>query len=198
MTKQRTGERCGARRTLCRTVQEAQPSDSDPSGPIPADVPHAGRASLAGVPRLRALGPSDRMHPRSIHSECMSASKWNFPGQFSTLSIPVAFMPHALVVAKRRGLQGVFGPEFAGASALLYSGLPSAAGLSPRPTRKATWRSGYATVCKTVYPGSIPGVASNNFNDLTTGRTTARTKLPPSCHRLSSNSVQSGWQRVTN
>jgi hypothetical protein len=27
---------------------------------------------------------------------------------------------------------------------------------------KATWRSGYATVCKTVYPGSIPGVASNN------------------------------------
>src|SRR5207302_445049 len=22
----------------------------------------------------------------------------------------------------------------------------------------ATWRSGYATVCKTVYPGSIPGV----------------------------------------
>jgi hypothetical protein len=28
---------------------------------------------------------------------------------------------------------------------------------------KATWRSGYATVCKTVYPGSIPGVASNNL-----------------------------------
>jgi hypothetical protein len=26
---------------------------------------------------------------------------------------------------------------------------------------KATWRSGYATVCKTVYPGSIPGVASS-------------------------------------
>jgi hypothetical protein len=25
---------------------------------------------------------------------------------------------------------------------------------------EATWRSGYATVCKTVYPGSIPGVAS--------------------------------------
>ena len=25
----------------------------------------------------------------------------------------------------------------------------------------ATWRSGDATVCKTVYPGSIPGVASN-------------------------------------
>jgi hypothetical protein len=26
--------------------------------------------------------------------------------------------------------------------------------------RMATWRSGYAAVCKTVYPGSIPGVAS--------------------------------------
>jgi hypothetical protein len=28
---------------------------------------------------------------------------------------------------------------------------------------KATWRSGYAAVCKTVYPGSIPGVASNKL-----------------------------------
>jgi hypothetical protein len=27
----------------------------------------------------------------------------------------------------------------------------------------ATWRSGYATVCKTVYPGSIPGVASTQL-----------------------------------
>ena len=27
--------------------------------------------------------------------------------------------------------------------------------------QKATWRSGYAAVCKTVYPGSIPGVASS-------------------------------------
>jgi hypothetical protein len=27
--------------------------------------------------------------------------------------------------------------------------------------RMATWRSGYAAVCKTVYPGSIPGVASS-------------------------------------
>ncbi len=26
--------------------------------------------------------------------------------------------------------------------------------------RGATWRSGYATVCKTVYSGSIPDVAS--------------------------------------
>jgi hypothetical protein len=32
--------------------------------------------------------------------------------------------------------------------------------------RGATWRSGYATVCKTVYPGSIPGVASNKTKDL--------------------------------
>ena len=31
----------------------------------------------------------------------------------------------------------------------------------------ATWRSGYAAVCKTVYPGSIPGVASTRkINDL--------------------------------
>jgi hypothetical protein len=30
----------------------------------------------------------------------------------------------------------------------------------------ATWRSGYAAVCKTVYPGSIPGVASSKINDL--------------------------------
>src|ERR1700681_4012400 len=34
-----------------------------------------------------------------------------------------------------------------------------------RPGTKslATWRSGYAAVCKTVYPGSIPGVASTLF-----------------------------------
>ena len=35
------------------------------------------------------------------------------------------------------------------------------------PRRGATWRSGYATVCKTVYSGSIPDVASiNMINDL--------------------------------
>ena len=56
--------------------------------------------------------------------------------------------------------QACFALAFAGASALLYSGLPSASGLSPRPTRKATWRSGYATVCKTVYTSSILVVAS--------------------------------------
>jgi hypothetical protein len=32
--------------------------------------------------------------------------------------------------------------------------------------RMATWRSGYAAVCKTVYPGSIPGVASRQINHL--------------------------------
>jgi hypothetical protein len=31
----------------------------------------------------------------------------------------------------------------------------------PLSPATATWRSGYATVCKTVYPGSIPGVASS-------------------------------------
>ncbi len=30
----------------------------------------------------------------------------------------------------------------------------------------ATWRSGYAPVCKTGYAGSIPAVASNLINDL--------------------------------
>ena len=30
----------------------------------------------------------------------------------------------------------------------------------PATPLTATWRSGYAAVCKTVYPGSIPGVAS--------------------------------------
>ena len=46
----------------------------------------------------------------------------------------------------------------------------SSAVMRPLPNRlrpftylrlEATWRSGYAAVCKTVYPGSIPGVASS-------------------------------------
>jgi hypothetical protein len=52
---------------------------------------------------------------------------------------------------------------------------------------EATWRSGYATVCKTVYPGSIPGVAS-----------TRRLKLcaaPAVCHR--SFHCESGASLVT-
>jgi hypothetical protein len=32
--------------------------------------------------------------------------------------------------------------------------------------RAATCQSGYGAVCKTVYPGSIPGVASNKINSL--------------------------------
>lgn len=32
--------------------------------------------------------------------------------------------------------------------------------LYPALSRMATWRSGYAPDCKSVYPGSIPGVAS--------------------------------------
>ena len=103
----------------------------------------------------------------------------------SGTSLPEAFTPHALVVAKRiAGRRPSFGLAFAGAGALLYSGLPSAAGLSPRSTRKATWRSGYATVCKTVYPGSIPGVASNNFKGIARNGYGRRAELPPSCHRL--------------
>jgi hypothetical protein len=34
----------------------------------------------------------------------------------------------------------------------------------------ATCQSGYGAVCKTVYPGSIPGVASNKIKDLAEGR----------------------------
>jgi hypothetical protein len=30
-------------------------------------------------------------------------------------------------------------------------------------SNKATWRSGDAADCKSVYPGSIPGVASKRF-----------------------------------
>ena len=39
---------------------------------------------------------------------------------------------------------------------------------------KATWRSGYAAVCKTVYPGSIPGVASNKLRVLDSRRQSSR------------------------
>ncbi len=34
-------------------------------------------------------------------------------------------------------------------------------GAFERSGNGATWRSGYAPDCKSVYPGSIPGVASN-------------------------------------
>jgi hypothetical protein len=38
----------------------------------------------------------------------------------------------------------------------------------------ATCQSGYGAVCKTVYPGSIPGVASNKINDLDNGEKRSR------------------------
>lgn len=34
------------------------------------------------------------------------------------------------------------------------------------PSDEATWRSGYAADCKSVHPGSIPGVASNSGESL--------------------------------
>jgi hypothetical protein len=39
--------------------------------------------------------------------------------------------------------------------------------------RMATWRSGYAAVCKTVYPGSIPGVASSQQDQALTSVSSA-------------------------
>jgi hypothetical protein len=44
--------------------------------------------------------------------------------------------------------------------------LPGRVGGSAAGALMATWRSGYAAVCKTVYPGSIPGVASNKIKEL--------------------------------
>ena len=46
--------------------------------------------------------------------------------------------------------------------------LPPRSDIETRPRRSlrrspATWRSGYAAVCKTVYAGSIPAVASTSF-----------------------------------
>ena len=61
---------------------------------------------------------------------------------FSTVSIRRFF-----------GVKPRFGRRRCGHCVIAYDPLRN----SP-PT--ATWRSGYATVCKTVYPGSIPGVAS--------------------------------------
>jgi hypothetical protein len=43
----------------------------------------------------------------------------------------------------------------------------------------ATWRSGYATVCKTVYTSSILVVASNNFRYLGHCQKSVATGLPP-------------------
>lgn len=40
------------------------------------------------------------------------------------------------------------------------SALPSLQSICIYPVNGAMWRSGYAPVCKTVYSGSIPDVAS--------------------------------------
>src|SRR5262249_42676488 len=49
-------------------------------------------------------------------------------------------------------------PPFGGGGTSCWRAPPTA--WSSGGLTTATWRSGYATVCKTVYPGSIPGVAS--------------------------------------
>jgi hypothetical protein len=53
-----------------------------------------------------------------------------------------------------------------GTGTFLYRPLTGLAAAIAAGEFLATWRSGYAAVCKTVYPGSIPGVASNTINDL--------------------------------
>jgi hypothetical protein len=72
--------------------------------------------------------------------------------------------------------------------------------------RTATWRSGYATVCKTVYSGSIPDVASNRFNDLAPKRFGGSSSGNPvgtqgACSyglpNKSGESISSGW-KLTN
>ena len=55
--------------------------------------------------------------------------------------------------ARSRSADAAGGIRVAGPDRLLYD-------LPP----EATWRSGYATVCKTVYTGSIPVVASNSLH----------------------------------
>ena len=71
---------------------------------------------------------------------------------------------------RQRGAKRKFRPE--GVNAVIVAALPlpcrSCIRCAPsRPELKssadfpATWRSGYAAVCKTVYAGSIPAVASN-------------------------------------
>ena len=53
----------------------------------------------------------------------------------------------------------------------------------------ATWRSGYATVCKTVYTSSILVVASNHFKYLGNVPKFAATGLPPARQQICSQSV---------
>jgi hypothetical protein len=53
----------------------------------------------------------------------------------------------------------------------------------------ATWRSGYAAVCKTVYPGSIPGVASKEINHLRPGPGPAG----PTSHYIATGLIATGF-----
>jgi hypothetical protein len=62
-------------------------------------------------------------------------------------------------------------PAFRMKGALMTPPLPNRLRAFSYSRRGATWRSGYATVCKTVYPGSIPGVASTRIR--------ARAESPP-------------------
>lgn len=44
---------------------------------------------------------------------------------------------------------------------MLHTVYPANGAFAPR---MATWRSGYASDCKSAYPGSIPGVASRSIS----------------------------------
>ena len=57
--------------------------------------------------------------------------------------------------------------------------LPMFGGAYMSSPNGATWRSGYATVCKTVYTSSILVVASNKFKGLGPRDKGLATGLPP-------------------
>jgi hypothetical protein len=59
----------------------------------------------------------------------------------------------------------------------------------------ATWRSGYAAVCKTVYPGSIPGVASKNSCDFKGVYRDWLERIQNASSELSANSAPSSIQK---
>ena len=96
---------------------------------------------------------------KAISGEGEAASRSDIASMRSALR---AMWPDAALRTSRE--TGGVGRAVAALGALLYSEpiKRPADTLSRNCALKATWRSGYATVCKTVYPGSIPGVASNN------------------------------------
>ena len=64
---------------------------------------------------------------------------------------------------------------------------------SSRRHRRRTWRSGDAADCKSVYPGSIPGVASNfakNWRPI--AQFTKSTRVPVPCGRKKPGEPQPG------